>query len=154
MPYGCGGAQAIWIPLTVAERAVKVVLCKSPSSIIDDAIEVTRKLAVDCKDRLTDEDAEKYCTVMENTDEIFVENENASLDESSIDSAGIEKKKEEIVVKKLCVNLFLWLRHIMDFYEKESSHRKASIRLMFETASSGALTDDVPVGLGSTICGA
>ena len=68
-------------------------------------------------------------------------------DESSLDSLGIVKTvaPEELPIPKVC-NLFGWLRMILDVYEKEVKMRKAAIRVMFETATTGALTDDMPLG--------
>ena len=144
--YGCGAAQAIWIPLTVAERTVAVVLNTSPDGMVEEALSLTRRLAVDCKDRLSDADATDYCIVLEE-DDVSIGG-SVSLDDSaaSVDSAGIAIAKDDVVVKKQCVNMFLFLRHIMEYYEKESAHRRASVRLMFETASTGALTEDMPHG--------
>ncbi|GMH64318.1 hypothetical protein TrST_g3639 [Triparma strigata] len=143
--YGCGGAQVIWVPLHVAEKACEICLAASTPEIIQGAIETTRDLSVDTTDRVAPEDAESYCVPQ------FENLEEASIitDESSLDSIGEAKKKEVEVAEHLkpkCVNFFLWLRHMMDVYEKEAAHRRAAVRLMFETANTGALTSDVPHG--------
>ena len=44
-----------------------------------------------------------------------------------------------------CVDLFLWLRIIMAMYRQDQVHRRAAVRLMFETAVSGVITIHRPL---------
>jgi len=144
-PYGCGGSQTVWLPLHVANQAAQIILASSTKENREEIATLTEKLAVDPIDRLTPEDTESFCCPPVSIDE----GQSLATDESSLDSVGMEKKREVILEewqKPKCVNLFLWLRHVMDVFEKEATHRRAAIRLMFDTATTGALTEDKPVG--------
>ncbi|CAN0459687.1 unnamed protein product, partial [Ascophyllum nodosum] len=44
-----------------------------------------------------------------------------------------------------CVDLFLFLRIMLHSFKEEQVNRRAAVRLMFETATTGVLTDDTPI---------
>ena len=145
--YGCGGSDVIWLPYHVASKAVCVLFASSVEKVVKEAEEMTSKLAIDPTDRLTTEDIDRYCYAPVQPEDLE-SNVAAFSDESSLDSLGLEKKAPQAPLeewmKPKCVNLFLWLRQVMGLYEKEAAHRRAAVRLMFETASTGALTTGVP----------
>ena len=145
--YGCGGAQAIWVPLHVAKKVTEICLASSTRDIVERVVETTEKLGLYTTDRVDPKDAVEYC--VPGVEGFGGEESSLFSDESSLDSIGQPKKREVEIPEELqpkCVNLFLWLRHVMEVYEKEAAHRRAAVRLMFETANSGALTTDVPHG--------
>ena len=142
------------MPLHATKEAAKIILVSSSKESVEEISEMTEKLAVDPVDRLSPEDVERFChppvcDVDDNQDQATV-TEESSIGESSLDSLGVQKVKKDAVLeewqKPKCVNLFLWLRHVMDVFEKEATHRRAAIRLMFDTATTGALTEDKPEG--------
>ena len=152
--YGAGAAPAIWLPLFAAEEAVNIVLSTATADNLNGALLSTRSMGVECTDRITDEDAERYCRQKA----VFVAyqdgDDNGSAcssvelfnDDASVDSIGEVKKKPLLEEDKpQCVNLFMWLKSVLTVYEKESAHRRACCRVMFETASTGALTKEMPM---------
>ena len=42
------------------------------------------------------------------------------------------------------INMFIWLRLMLHRFQQEQSHRAAAVRLMFDTASVGALSNAPP----------
>ena len=154
--YSAGGAQAIWIPVRILKVAVRVCLDTVDGEKVEKAIAKTIEMSVEATDRLSPSDIvweqnnAVWDAIKADDESSVAEGSLAELsfnDESSLDSLGLSKRPppEELPIPMVC-NLFLWMRMILDVYEKETKMRKAAIRVMFETAATGALTDEMPLG--------
>lgn len=56
-----------------------------------------------------------------------------------------KKKEKETKPEPTHISLFMWLRVLLQQMQAEQLNRGAALRLMFETASIGALTPQLPV---------
>lgn len=64
------------------------------------------------------------------------------FEEDELEEQQQQKQKQPV---RKCVDLFLWLRIVVATYRVEQANRRASVRLMFETAVSAVLVVHEPV---------
>lgn len=126
----------IWLDVKTAVEAVKMILSRALKPHLVEAID-----AIDALRAMPD-----------NLD--IIEGIEGEVDEGNIKPAeniSNESKAEESVVEKqkrlvdaTHIDIFMWLRIMLQIFQAEQIHRGAAIRLMFEAASVGALTPKLP----------
>ncbi|CAM9126445.1 unnamed protein product [Ectocarpus sp. 12 AP-2014] len=67
------------------------------------------------------------------------------LDATKAISVSCEGRLTDQDPSSTCVDLFLFLRILLHSFREEQVNRRAAVRLMFETASTGVLTDGTPI---------
>lgn len=67
------------------------------------------------------------------------------LDATKAISVSCEGRLPEHDPSSTCVDLFLFLRILLHSFKEEQVNRRAAVRLMFETAATGVLTDGTPI---------
>lgn len=67
------------------------------------------------------------------------------LDAAKAISVSCEGRLPEQDPSSTCVDLFLFLRILLHSFKEEQVNRRAAVRLMFETAATGVLTDGTPI---------
>lgn len=67
------------------------------------------------------------------------------LDATKAISVSCEGRLPEQDPSTTCVDLFLFLRILLHSFKEEQVNRRAAVRLMFETAATGVLTDGTPI---------
>lgn len=67
------------------------------------------------------------------------------LDATKAISVSCEGRLLEQDPSSTCVDLFLFLRILLHSFKEEQVNRRAAVRLMFETAATGVLTDGTPI---------
>ena len=67
------------------------------------------------------------------------------LDATKAISVSCEGRLPEQDPSSSCVDLFLFLRILLHSFKEEQVNRRAAVRLMFETAATGVLTDGTPI---------
>ncbi|CBJ49037.1 conserved unknown protein [Ectocarpus siliculosus] len=67
------------------------------------------------------------------------------LDATRAISVSCEGRLTDQDPSSTCVDLFLFLRILLHSFKEEQVNRRAAVRLMFETASTGVLTDGTPI---------
>jgi hypothetical protein len=118
----------IWVDVTAAKTATKIILSRALQTHVRETLEAINAFVV----------------IPE------VEEQNASILEEDNDDDAHKRVPTRVHVdaKKTPthIDLYLWLRLMLQQLHAEQIQRKAAVRLMFETASVGALTPLVPVG--------
>ena len=118
----------IWLDLDTAFSAVKIILVRALESQVVETIDAIESLKVapnlSCEGE-TMEDSEES-KEMEN--------------KHPPDTKAVEKVDVFNNQTPTHIDLFVWLRVMMQRFQDEQCHRHAAVRLMFETASLGALT--------------
>lgn len=118
--------QYIWVKIEIAKEAARSILSKSMAPHIQNAIDAIDAMKVKPEDIVYEDPEPKI------GEENSVTNENnPSLD--SVKPMGLSGEATHI-------NLFLFIRIMLQQLQADQIHRNAAIRLMFETASVGALT--------------
>lgn len=110
--------QTIWLDLAAARSAVKVIFVRAMESHVAETLEAIDVLKTTPTKKNRDGEEEE-------TDHA----KSATVSEVAIDNSDATH-----------IDLFLWLRVLLQRYVDEQCHREAAIRLMFDTASMGALT--------------
>lgn len=67
------------------------------------------------------------------------------LDATRAISVSCEGRLQDLDPSSTCVDLFLFLRILLHSFKEEQVNRRAAVRLMFETAATGVLTDGTPI---------
>lgn len=170
--YHC--PPTIWLEVETAKEAVRVILVRALSSHVVEAIEAIDALKVK-PERIELESSNHNANdaLHEDADgSVSVSLSAQSGLSQSVDGSGAEdhskygskhshhnhKPKEKPSRIKgssaddhapTHINLFMWLRLMLQQLHADQIHRAAAIRLMFETASVGALTPAPAGGVGS-----
>ena len=149
-------SPVIWLHLKTAREAVRIIFVK--------ALEAQIREALDAIDALKEAPPVDNPLVME---ENVQSEESALMPDTSSRTLGaavvdggvdtlavvVSQDDEHVEAKKdpipTHVNLFSWLRIMLYRYQIERSQRAAAVRLMFETASIGALTPHSSVAPGN-----
>lgn len=139
--------DTIWIDIEVAKEATKMILVRALSTHISDALEAIDALKVAPSEidlqilqALMQEDAAKEAGNSSEGDDIDEETNKRIIPE---DPAFIETKTNSVHMsstKPTHINLFMWMRLMLQQVHADQIQRAAAVRLMFETASVGALT--------------
>lgn len=146
-PVGSGVRPVVWMPLHVAKDAVRHILARAlKAQVLEllDAIDALKEVP-----EFEDPTAEEA----ERSDEISTAFEDpASLPEvvAALTAADNDSVETPPAKEPTHINLFIWLRLMLAKYHQEQCHRAAAIRLMFDTASLGALTPAPAAAYGST----
>ena len=137
----------IWIDVGTAVDALKAILVRALKPHVKEAVEAVyafRELpAVSDPQMANEDDTDATATA----DALGGENALAAT-ESAVDDGNGEEKEEgegdgETAVEDrepTHVNLFVWIRLLLQQMQAEQIHRGAAVRLMCESASVGALT--------------
>lgn len=67
------------------------------------------------------------------------------LDATKAIAVSCEGRLSDHDPSSTCVDLFLFLRILLHSFKEEQVNRRAAVRLMFETAATGVLTDGTPI---------
>ena len=135
----------IWLDYSIAVEAVKAILNRALSSHLLEALEAIDAL------RVLPEEVDPQVKEMD----FDITMESGSLDCETTEGIPItpyeETKGDAIKKNRLTdathIDLFMWMRIMMQLFQAEQIHRAAAIRLMFETASVGALTPQLPTSI-------
>lgn len=122
--------QNIWLEIGVAKEAVKLILTRALMPHVTNAIDAIDALKV------TPQDLE----------ELKPKHSAESGEEKAVDPATAAAMPVVVTHDPTHINLFMWLRVMLQQLHADQIHRAAAIRLMFETASVGALTPALPFG--------
>lgn len=91
----------------------------------------------------------RSCDAVETVDHILVkaleDQKRKVLDATKAISVSCEGRLPEQDPSSTCVDLFLFLRILLHSFKEEQVNRRAAVRLMFETAATGVLTDGTPI---------
>lgn len=129
--------QTIWLDLAAAKEAVALILTRALSVHVNAALEAIEALKVspaDLNQRAAQSDAQANGS------------EAASPTAASGPAAAAARRAS--MKEATHVNLFTFLRVLQQQLHADKIHRGAAIRLMFETASVGALTPALPYDNG------
>jgi len=135
----------IWVDITSAKEAVKIILTRALASHVADALEAIDALKVLPSDIdlqvLQDVIQEKF----KFDDESSVEDAGSIATKKAKDDPLFTSAKENSShlsnsTEPSHINLFMWMRVMLQLIHSDQIQRAAAIRLMFETASVGALT--------------
>ena len=138
----------IWIDIGAAIDATKMILVRAMKSHIVETIE-----AIDALRVIPEIEDPEIKEEEQNGDDMEV------LEANEMIIPVIEEKKEanddidakaKLILEATHIDLFVWLRIMLQKLQAEQIHRTAAIRLMFESASVGALTPQLPNSDGST----
>jgi hypothetical protein len=134
----------IWIPVKVAKEGAKIILKRAMDSHLAEVLD-----AIDAFTVVPSNEEDNSLTSLQpnangnsHADEL-PRAESMRLHERSPKSPSSPKKRVPTAaeVKKAShVNLYLWLRLMLKQLQAEQTQRRAAVKLMFETASIGALT--------------
>jgi hypothetical protein len=149
----------IWLKLEVAKQAVRLVLVRALEPQMHatmDAIEALKE-APDIENPLVPEEEEEALLGQHGAEE----GEGGEGGEGGEDGEGgaaspAEKPRQPLPPgpEPTHIDMFVWLRILLQRFQEEQSHRGAAIRLMFDTSSIGALTAaPPPVSLGNNVTG-
>ncbi len=119
----------IWIDIATAKEGVAMILTKALAPHLNDALDSIDALKVKPEDILPPNSANNNTT-----GGMAVSPTNQSNEYSSTSSVRI------VHDEPTHISLFTWLRIMLQQFHADQIHRNAAIRLMFETASVGALT--------------
>ena len=154
--YHC--PPTIWLEVETAKEAVRVILVRALGPHVVEAIEAIDALKVkpDRLELLESGHAGDAHVDLELSGSVY-SSANHSIDgNEDVSKHSHEGKKHKSTRPKhkggdgsstapTHINLFMWLRLMLQQLHADQIHRAAAIRLMFETASVGALTP-APVG--------
>lgn len=153
----------IWLDIDTAKEAVRCILVRALANSVNDAMDAIDALKV----RPSLEDLASLEEFGARSVDIFdVEEAGKPIENSVADAASVESATEisqksnkenetninSVDLNKLQsenpthINLFMWLRLMMQQMHADQIHRGAAIRLMFETASVGALIPQPIIG--------
>jgi hypothetical protein len=116
---------SIWLELDTAFAAVRLIFVRALDAQILDALDAIESLK--SAPNLHDDDNKAE-------GEDGGESKDPAVDESD------EPPQPAPEAVATHIDLFIWLRVMMERFQDEQCHRQAAIRLMFDTASMGALT--------------
>ena len=159
--------DTIWVDIFTAKEAVKLILVRALAAHIADAVDAIDALKV----RPTESELEALHAIMREEKQAPPKEDGETVDgeqstvqapasvpeepeserdpafESSVRNSSLNSSAEPTHI-----NLFMWLRLMLQQIHADQIQRSAAVRLMFETASVGALTPqtDTPGGKGST----
>lgn len=151
----------IWLDANVGIEAVKIILVRALKKHMVEAIDSVEALKVipSIVDPEVAEDIQKEEDEKSESDEILT---NVGLigshpvtpaeqHEEEEEEKESNRKEPKIVPASVStdathINLFMFMRIMLQQFNAERIHRSAAIRLMFETASVGALTPQIPSG--------
>lgn len=121
----------IWLRIDVAKHAVRLILVRALEPQMHAAMDAIEALkgTPDLENPLVEEDDQEVLISIETIDNGFPE---ADTD--------MKRKLLPSGPEPSHIDLFVWLRILLQRFQEEQSHRAAAIRLMFDTASVGALT--------------
>lgn len=121
--------STIWLELDTAVAAVRLIFVRALESQILDTLDAIESLkCVPSVDEAENDGDEEGKTPDDENDVEAVESANDIVE---------GQPKEPTCTH---IDLFIWLRVMMERFQDEQCHRQAAIRLMFDTASMGALT--------------
>ena len=126
----------IWLEIDVAKEAIKTILTKALSSQITDAMDAVEAL----KARPTKEELADIGIIEADEEELKDQSDETKSEKKVPFSRRASTVKMETYKPSTHLNLFIWLRIMLQQIHADQIHRAAAIRLMFETASVGALT--------------
>jgi hypothetical protein len=153
--------QHIWLDANVGIEAVKIILVRALKKHMVEAVDSVEALKVipAIVDPEVAEEIQKEEDEKSESDEILT---NVGLIGSHPVSSGEQPEDEEeekeakpsepkivpasVSTDTTHINLFMFMRIMLQQFNAERIHRAAAIRLMFETASVGALTPQIPSG--------
>lgn len=128
----------IWLDVQTAKAAAKAILVRALETHVRETLEAIDAFMV------IPEREEIHRTEKDQSNELDEEDEPTSLVAlAKQKSTGATIGKTEATH----IDLFLWLRLMLQQLHAEQIQRAAAIRLMFETASVGALTPHIPLGV-------
>lgn len=141
----------IWIDIGAAIEATKMILVRAMKSHINETIEAIDALRVipEIVDPEVTEEVESADEVKEEEKIEVNENIIPTLEEKKEASNDLDAKAK-FILEATHIDLFVWMRIMMQKLQAEQIHRTAAIRLMFESASVGGLTPQLPNTEGST----
>lgn len=126
----------IWIDIATAREGVQMILVKALAPHLSDALDSIDALKVKPDDLLPPEN-------------VLESREDDAFDKNlSKTAASLNSTVRIVPDEPTHINLFTWLRIMLQQFHADQIHRNAAIRLMFETASVGALTPAVEGGTG------
>jgi hypothetical protein len=153
-------ADNIWVDIFTAKEAVKLILVRALASHISDAMDAIDALKV----RPSDADLDIMYELMREEKKKSEDDTGAIEGDPSAAGTAAEPASAEMIVRDAAfeasnrnssltssaepthINLFMWLRLMLQQIHADQIQRSAAVRLMFETASVGALTPQVPTG--------
>eukprot|EP00602_Paraphysomonas_sp_CaronLab_P013589 CAMPEP_0185040590 /NCGR_PEP_ID=MMETSP1103-20130426/38819_1 /TAXON_ID=36769 /ORGANISM="Paraphysomonas bandaiensis, Strain Caron Lab Isolate" /LENGTH=1588 /DNA_ID=CAMNT_0027579955 /DNA_START=83 /DNA_END=4849 /DNA_ORIENTATION=- len=117
---------SIWLEIETAYAAVKLILVRALESQIVETLDAidSLKTVPEVPDTMADNSAE------------LEGNHKHTENDVATDTSATE-------VTSTHIDLFTWLRVMLQRFQDEQCHRHAAVRLMFDTASMGALTGSV-----------
>lgn len=137
----------VWLDIGAAIDATKMILVRAMKSHINETIEAIDALRAipEIEDPEVKEDENNKETDNLEANEMII----PVLEEKKEVSNDIDAKAK-LILEATHIDLFVWLRIMLQKLQAEQIHRTAAIRLMFESASVGALTPQLPNSDGST----
>ena len=143
----------IWVDIGAAIDATKMILVRAMKSHVVETIEAIDALRVipEIVDPEVKEEEEGENEVKEGDQETLEVNEMIiPVLEEKKDATNDIDAKAKLILEATHIDLFVWMRIMLQKLQAEQIHRTAAIRLMFESASVGALTPQLPSTDGST----
>jgi hypothetical protein len=134
--------QTIWLDLTAAREAVSLILTRALSVHVNAALEAIEALKVTPQDLDQSAASLDANTVLasESSDSLRGPNISVPAPSAPAPNSRLPASSKDATH----VNLFTFLRVLQQQLHADKIHRSAAIRLMFETASVGALTPALP----------
>ena len=130
-------APTVWLHLSVAKQATRLILVRALEPQLHATMEAIDALkeSPDIENPLVTE-----YDVLAAEAAAAAANGNSAADAIAEGGGGVEGGDSVQKEEATHVDLFVWLRIMLQRFQEEQSHRAAAIRLMFDTASVGALT--------------
>lgn len=143
--------DVIWLDIFTAKEAVKLILVRALAAHIADAMDAIDALKV----RPSDDELETIAQIMRDDKKRTEQSTKGSQDAAddagpATDSdvptkdpamdAAVRASNMTSSAEPTHINLFMWLRLMLQQIHADQIQRSAAVRLMFETASVGALT--------------
>jgi hypothetical protein len=130
--YASNIAPTIWLDLDSAATAVKLILVRALKTQVQEALDAIE--ALQAAPSIDSEDP----------------NDPNAQDDIVVNKDTPAEPKAEVIVEKPAthIDFYMWLRILLQRFQDEQCHRQAAIRLMFDTASMGAL---LPSGTGGFV---
>lgn len=140
----------IWVHVNIAKEATKLILHRAMESHIAEVLE-----AIDAFTVIPFHDEDDN-SVLPSDWGVATENTNPTIDLEEIKDPQTASKSLLSPSRRppgnkqpTHINLYLWLRLMLKQLKAEQVQRRAAVKLMFETASIGALTPSLPNGYTS-----
>lgn len=124
----------IWLDLDTAYAAVKLILVRALESQVVETLDSIDSLKVAPNIDFKTKDT---------SNESSVADESKDVSERNDESANSDTEENVDIFDNRTpthIDLFVWLRVMMQRFQDEQCHRHAAVRLMFDTASLGALS--------------